>query len=42
MAATERILAESDVAAGDVHFVVHATTVATNAIIEGKIARGGS
>ncbi len=41
MAATERILAESGVAAGDVHFVVHATTVATNAIIEGKIARGG-
>ena len=41
MAATERILAESDVAASDVHFVVHATTVATNAIIEGNIARGG-
>ena len=41
MAATERILAESDVAAADVHFVVHATTVATNAIIEGNIARGG-
>ncbi len=41
MAATERILAESDVAADDVTFVVHATTVATNAIIEGNIARGG-
>ena len=41
MAAAERILAESDVAAADVHFVVHATTVATNAIIEGTIARGG-
>ena len=41
MAAAERILAESDVAAADVHFVVHATTVATNAIIEGTIARAG-
>ena len=41
MAAAERILAESGVAAADVHFVVHATTVATNAIIEGTIARGG-
>jgi len=41
MAAAERILAESDVAAADVHFVVHATTVATNSIIEGTIARGG-
>ena len=26
---------------GDVTFVVHATTVATNSIIEGKIARSG-
>ncbi len=41
MAAAERILAASGVAAADVHFVVHATTVATNAIIEGTIARGG-
>jgi N-methylhydantoinase A len=41
MAAAERILGESGVAAADVNFVVHATTVATNAIIEGTIARGG-
>jgi N-methylhydantoinase A len=41
MAAAERILAESGVAPTDVRFVVHATTVATNAIIEGNIARGG-
>ena len=41
MQAADRALAEGGVAAGDVTFVVHATTVATNAIIEGKIARGG-
>ena len=41
MAATERILSDSRVAAADVRFVVHATTVATNAIIEGTVARGG-
>ena len=41
MAATERILTDSGVLAGDVRFVVHGTTVATNAIIEGKVARGG-
>jgi N-methylhydantoinase A len=41
MAAVERALAERDTRAGDVSFVVHATTVATNAIIEGKIARSG-
>jgi N-methylhydantoinase A len=41
MAAAERILAESGAASSDVRFVVHATTVATNAIIEGTIARGG-
>ena len=41
MEAAERALAEGSVAAGDVTFVVHATTVATNAIIEGKIARSG-
>ena len=35
MQAAERALAEGRVAAGDVTFVVHATTVATNAIIEG-------
>ena len=41
MHAAERALAEADVVAGKVRLVVHATTVATNAIIEGKIARGG-
>ena len=38
MQAAERALAEGSVAAGDVTFVVHATTVATNAIIEGKVS----
>ncbi len=41
MAAVERALAEGNVEAGQVNFVVHATTVATNAIIEGTIARSG-
>jgi N-methylhydantoinase A len=41
MQAVERALAEGGVSAKDVGFVVHATTVATNAIIEGKIARSG-
>ena len=41
MQAAERALAEGGVAASQVTFVVHATTVATNAIIEGKIARSG-
>jgi len=41
MEAVDRALAEGKVAAGQVSFVVHATTVATNAIIEGKIARSG-
>ena len=39
MRAFERALGEQD--AADVSFVVHATTVATNTIIEGKIARSG-
>ena len=39
MQAFERVLGE--VQAADVRLVVHATTVATNAIIEGKIARSG-
>jgi N-methylhydantoinase A len=39
MRAFERALGERD--AARVGFVVHATTVATNAIIEGKIARSG-
>ena len=41
MQAAERALQEGGVEAGEVRFVVHATTVATNAIIEGKIARSG-
>jgi N-methylhydantoinase A len=41
MAAVERALREAGVTARDVTFVVHATTVATNAIIEGKVARSG-
>ncbi|HEX6209943.1 MAG TPA: hydantoinase/oxoprolinase N-terminal domain-containing protein, partial [Methylomirabilota bacterium] len=41
MAALERGLAECQAGGGDVAAVVHATTVATNAIIEGKTARVG-
>jgi N-methylhydantoinase A len=41
MQAVDRALAEGKAEAGNVRFVVHATTVATNAIIEGKIARSG-
>ncbi|HEY3187393.1 MAG TPA: hydantoinase/oxoprolinase N-terminal domain-containing protein, partial [Solirubrobacteraceae bacterium] len=41
MAALERGLAEGQASGADVAAVVHATTVATNAIIEGKIARVG-
>jgi N-methylhydantoinase A len=41
MRAVERALAEGEAEAPQVGFVVHATTVATNAIIEGKIARSG-
>jgi N-methylhydantoinase A len=41
MAAFERTLASSAVEPAGVGFVVHATTVATNAIIEGRIARSG-
>jgi N-methylhydantoinase A len=41
MQAVDRALADGKVKAAQVGFVVHATTVATNAIIEGKIARGG-
>ncbi|MSP11632.1 MAG: hydantoinase/oxoprolinase family protein [Chloroflexi bacterium] len=39
--ATARILRQAEVAPGEVEYVVHGTTVATNAIIEGKIARTG-
>jgi N-methylhydantoinase A len=41
LAATQRILREANVAPSDVRYVVHGTTVATNAIIEGKVARTG-
>jgi N-methylhydantoinase A len=41
MHAVDRALAEAGVDAPQVGFVVHATTVATNAIIEGKVARSG-
>src|SRR5256885_1024415 len=41
MAALERGLAECQAGGGDVAAVVHATTVATNAIIEGTTARVG-
>jgi N-methylhydantoinase A len=41
MQAARRALAQGGVETGDVAFVVHATTVATNSIIEGKIARSG-
>jgi N-methylhydantoinase A len=41
MSAVERSLAEGEVGAEQIGFVVHATTVATNAIIEGKVARSG-
>lgn len=41
MQAAARALQEGGVGAGEVRLVVHATTVATNAIIEGTIARSG-
>lgn len=41
MEATSRILREAGVQPADVRYVVHGTTVATNAIIEGKVARTG-
>ncbi len=41
MQAVDRALTAGNVNATQVSFVVHATTVATNAIIEGKIARSG-
>lgn len=39
--ATRRVLSENDVTASEIVYVVHGTTVATNAIIEGKIAKSG-
>jgi N-methylhydantoinase A len=41
MHAVERALGEGGVETGAVRLVVHATTVATNAIIEGQVARSG-
>jgi N-methylhydantoinase A len=41
MAAAQRLLREAQVAPSTVSSVVHGTTVATNAIIEGKVARTG-
>jgi N-methylhydantoinase A len=41
MEVARRILREAGVPAGEVGRVVHATTVATNAIIEGNVARTG-
>ncbi len=41
MSAVTRILAEAGVAPADLSYVVHATTVATNSIIEGKLAPTG-
>ena len=41
MEATHRILREADVSPNEVGYVVHGTTVATNSIIEGKVARTG-
>ena len=41
LAAVERILGEAGVKASDVGYLVHGTTVATNAIIEGKLAPTG-
>src|SRR5688500_4674711 len=39
LAATERILREAEVSPEAVGYVVHGTTVATNAIIEGNVAK---
>ena len=41
MEAVHRILRENKVGAEEVTYLVHGTTVATNSIIEGKIARTG-
>ena len=37
----DRMLSEGSVAPGAVRYLVHGTTVATNAIIEGRLARTG-
>jgi N-methylhydantoinase A len=41
MEATRWLLDQHRVAPGDLRYVVHGTTVATNAVIEGKVARTG-
>jgi N-methylhydantoinase A len=41
LAAVERILREAEILPKDVSYLVHGTTVATNAIIEGKLAATG-
>ena len=41
MQSTDRILRKADAVATDITYAVHATTVATNAVIEGKTARTG-
>ena len=41
MHTTERILRKAAAAPADITYVVHATTVATNSVIEGKVARAG-
>ena len=41
LAAVERILREAEIEAAEVGYLVHGTTVATNAIIEGKLAPTG-
>jgi N-methylhydantoinase A len=41
MEAVRRLLEQNRVAPGDLRYVVHGTTVATNAVIEGKVARTG-
>jgi N-methylhydantoinase A len=41
VAGIERLLAESNVAPGDVAFIAHSTTQATNALLEGDVARVG-
>ena len=41
MEAVQRLLAKQQIAAKDVAYIVHGTTIATNAIIEGKVAPTG-
>jgi len=41
MEAVRRMLRQAGVAPGDVAYVVHGTTIATNSIIEGKVAHTG-